>query len=91
MTHPQEKALAGGEGRVPDEIVRIDPCGAARINVRVYLKPEKQHCHGSRDGECNWIYCPQLRDNEPRATGRHCPYDHWCYYCGEDTSDGHDC
>jgi len=77
--------------REPDEIVRLDLCGAARMNVRVYLKPEKQHCHASRDGECSWTHCPQLRDNEPHANGRHCPYDHWCYYCGEDETDGHYC
>ncbi|WP_167668406.1 hypothetical protein [Roseomonas gilardii] len=40
-------------------------------------KPKKapQHCHGGRDGECNWKRCPQIRDNEPEATGRHCPLD----------------
>lgn len=70
--------------REPDEIVRIDPCGSARINVRVYFKPEKMRCHGSRDGECSWVYCPQNRDGEPWKSGRHCPYDHWCMYCGAD-------
>lgn len=79
------------EGIEPDEIMTVSACGAARLRVRVYLKPEKQQCHASRDGECDWAYCPQLRDNEPYATGRHCPYDHWCYYCGEDDTDGHDC
>jgi len=34
------------------------------------------HCHAGRDGECCWPYCPQLRDGEPEATGRHCPLDH---------------
>lgn len=33
------------------------------------------HCHAQRDGECNWVHCPQVRDNEPHATGRHCPID----------------
>jgi len=32
-------------------------------------------CWAGRDGECNHPDCPQLRDNEPSATGRHCPID----------------
>lgn len=32
-------------------------------------------CHAARDGECSWSACPQLRDGEPGATGRHCPID----------------
>ena len=27
------------------------------------------------DGDCYWEKCPQLRDGEPKATGRHCPRD----------------
>lgn len=34
-------------------------------------------CHAGRDGDCIWKDCPQLRDNEPTATGRHCPLDVW--------------
>lgn len=33
-------------------------------------------CHASSDGECGWIHCPQLQDDEPARTGRHCPIDH---------------
>lgn len=36
---------------------------------------EGDHCHAGQDGECNWPGCPQLRDGEPKATGRHCPLD----------------
>jgi hypothetical protein len=32
-------------------------------------------CAAGRDGECAHVRCPQLRDNEPGATGRHCPLD----------------
>jgi len=32
-------------------------------------------CAAGRDGECGHAQCPQLRDDEPRATGRHCPLD----------------
>lgn len=32
-------------------------------------------CHAHEDGDCTWKGCPQLRDNEPEKTGRHCPLD----------------
>ncbi len=55
-------------------------------------EPEKENrCHAARDGDCIWQDCPQNRDGEPRKSGRHCPYDHWCYYCGEDEKEGHTC
>jgi hypothetical protein len=35
-----------------------------------------ERCHASRgDGECSWSSCPQLRDDEPAKTDRHCPLD----------------
>jgi len=33
------------------------------------------HCHAGSDGECHWEGCPQIKDNEPHKTGRHCPLD----------------
>lgn len=37
-----------------------------------------ERCHAATDGECNDPErCPQLRDGEPLATGRHCPLDTW--------------
>lgn len=33
------------------------------------------HCMSNSDGDCGWKGCPQLRDGEPGATGRHCPRD----------------
>lgn len=42
-------------------------------------------CHASLgDGECFWQHCPQLRDNEPARSGRHCPLDLGCRRCGRD-------
>lgn len=32
-------------------------------------------CAAGCDGDCFHDQCPQLRDKEPRATGRHCPLD----------------
>ncbi|WP_186130451.1 hypothetical protein [Burkholderia gladioli] len=34
-------------------------------------------CAAGSDGECKHAQCPQIRDNEPNATGRHCPIDNW--------------
>lgn len=30
-------------------------------------------CRAHSDGDCIADDCPQLRDNEPRTSGRHCP------------------
>lgn len=35
-------------------------------------------CRADRDGYCDWEECPQLRNSEPLATGRHCPMDIDC-------------
>ena len=32
-------------------------------------------CQADDDGYCEWKECPQLRDDEPEKTGRHCPLD----------------
>lgn len=32
-------------------------------------------CAADRDGDCDHSHCPQLRDNEPAKSGRHCPLD----------------
>lgn len=46
-------------------------------------EPCPERCHGARDGDCIWEHCPQLRDNEPATTGRHCPLDKPCPDCGD--------
>jgi hypothetical protein len=33
------------------------------------------YCQADPDGECVHKLCPQLRDKEPRKSGRHCPLD----------------
>ena len=43
-----------------------------RAILPVYVNPG---CHSDDDGDCVWSECPQLRDGEPKATGRHCPRD----------------
>ena len=32
-------------------------------------------CRSHEDGECFWDECPQIRDGEPKKSGRHCPHD----------------
>lgn len=32
-------------------------------------------CAAGSDGDCEHAQCPQLRDGEPHASGRHCPLD----------------
>jgi len=32
-------------------------------------------CQAGKDGDCIWNLCPQVRDNEPSRSGRHCPLD----------------
>lgn len=36
---------------------------------------QHQVCHAGSDGDCSWVSCPQVRDGEPRRSGRHCPLD----------------
>ncbi|MDN2486404.1 hypothetical protein MML63_12295 [Kosakonia sacchari] len=63
----------------------VEPVKAATDNtsrqfesVAVGTKSEGlQRCAASRDGECHHTQCPQLRDNEPATSGRHCPIDNW--------------
>lgn len=55
----------------PGEKVAIE-----RVLNAIPPKPLKR-CAAGRDGECNHLDCPQLRDNEPEASGRHCPIDTW--------------
>jgi hypothetical protein len=56
------------------------------LHVFVVPLPEEDaairpFCQADGDDHCMWIDCPQLRDNEPETTGRHCPLD--ICACGE--------
>ena len=48
-----------------------------RIEVEEHAKIHgpPPRCRAARDGECSAADCPQLRDDEPAKTGRHCPRD----------------
>lgn len=43
----------------------------------VDLVASLHRCGAHRDGDCWRSWCPQLRDNEPARSGRHCPADRW--------------
>lgn len=54
------------------------PTGAQGVEKAPRISPSRaplKRCAASRDGDCTHPECPQLRDNEPHATGRHCPID----------------
>lgn len=40
-----------------------------------YIEVRSTACRAGSDGDCSWDLCPQTRDGEPVATGRHCPLD----------------
>lgn len=67
--------------RRADKIVFKSKTGwRARVSLPMTAKTKAQvdsdeNCHSGRDGECDWILCPQIRDNEPEQGGRHCPLD----------------
>lgn len=42
-------------------------------NPKISGKMCQAHC----DGDCYWEHCPQIADNEPEKSGRHCPLPHW--------------
>lgn len=39
------------------------------------MEREEICCHAQTDGDCNHLLCPQIRDDEPAKSGRHCPLD----------------
>lgn len=45
---------------------------------KVYYDPQRRmmtRCEADDDGYCTWKDCPQLKDNEPEKSNRHCPLD----------------
>lgn len=53
----------------------LPPPPSSREETRPAFTRNPTGCAADRDGDCSWAGCPQLRDNEPTATGRHCPRD----------------
>ena len=40
-----------------------------------YYYDKGTRCRASEDGDCDWPECPQILDDEPHRSGRHCPLD----------------
>lgn len=62
-------------GSLPQK--RIEGDAAEYKEIPFSIINMKEFCHADSDGDCEWSECPQLRDGEPKATGRHCPLDNW--------------
>ncbi|UCF25211.1 MAG: hypothetical protein JSV72_07345 [Ralstonia sp.] len=45
--------------------------GSGKPETPISLK----RCAAGQDGECCHALCPQIRDGEPKRSGRHCPLD----------------
>jgi hypothetical protein len=63
---------------VREEIAQAEQALVADAEPPLRLHWGSRHisrCQADDDGDCAWAGCPQLRDAEPRATGRHCPFD----------------
>jgi hypothetical protein len=51
----------------------VDP---ANPSPRLDLQRRRMtRCQADEEEPCEWEHCPQVRDGEPKATGRHCPFD----------------
>ena len=44
-----------------------------KILREMVIREHLSKCRANRDGDCDWHFCPQLRDGEPDKTGRYCP------------------
>lgn len=58
----------GRRGHIGDEWDEYD-------EISEIKESPKLQCHAQKDGDCFWKDCPQLRDDEPKKSGRHCPLD----------------
>lgn len=59
--------------------IRVEPISVIGKGIENYLgeTAKLSKCASQRDGDCYHKLCPQLRDNEPQATGRSCPIYDW--------------
>ena len=49
---------------------------APRVALPIARDPQVDGgCRSNDDGHCEWERCPQLCDDEPKTSGRHCPLD----------------
>jgi hypothetical protein len=72
--------LQRSRARLPFRDLRTDVAESRARRLAIPLpgslpKAALIRCAADRDGDCDHSHCPQLRDNEPAASGRHCPLD----------------
>lgn len=73
----EEKRAEGGS----PSAAKSDPGDSSASPVRTTLTPYRKrraaegHCMSNSEGDCDCAECPQLRDDEPMRSGRHCPRD----------------
>lgn len=68
----------GTMGLCPDCNGKSAGCGRLYVWATIegqiqFTGQQGKGCHAGKDGDCIWPECPQLRDNEPAASGRSCP------------------
>lgn len=54
------------------DVPRKDDAPRATVHLS---RRQVTFCQADDDGDCMWAKCPQHRDREPLASGRHCPLD----------------
>jgi hypothetical protein len=63
--------------RLQGETRRDTDCGRSPVSTESAAETalNTNYCHAARSGsgECTWLLCPQLRDNEPAHSLRTCP------------------
>lgn len=64
----EDEAKCNGCGGV----VRLKPDGTGACQ-KCNPNDKPAQCHAGTDGDCYWPKCPQLKDGEPRKSGRSCP------------------
>lgn len=74
---------------IPDNLVlvlrRKEPNEQDLLEIPDFLRRSEKEiidealmrCAADRDGDCSHPNCPQVRDEEPLSSGRHCPIDRW--------------
>ena len=63
--------------------IRLVSVEEARVAKAIQVQDAPlEHCAAGKDGECYHRQCPQIRDNEPEHSSRHCPLDNGDDYDG---------
>jgi len=71
--------LEGNSHYLSQLIENLEPLITKHGSTSTSGGEELKSCQAGKDGDCIHAQCPQLRDNEPASTGRHCPIDTQTY------------